>query len=118
MKERLATQEVVVRGAEADIHGARIAREVAVLAVAEYREGIFLDEFASVEGEIKLAESDLARAEDRLEWTRQMFLKGYASMAEKVTEELMLKKARFGLEQAQSKRRFCSISPRPGRSSL
>ena len=54
-------------------------------------------------GEIKLAESNLARAEDRLDWTTRMFVKGYASKAEEVTEELILKKARFALEQAQSK---------------
>ncbi len=42
LKERLATQELVVRGAEADVHGARIAREVAALAVTEYKEGTFV----------------------------------------------------------------------------
>jgi len=103
LKDRLATQDLGVRGAEADVHGTRIAREVAALAVTEYKEGLFAQEMAAVRGEIKLAESDLARSEDRLEWTTRMFQKGYSSMAEKVTEELTLKKARFALEQAQSK---------------
>jgi len=105
LQDRLATQEIVVRGAEADVHGARIAREVAVLAVIEYQEGIFMLDLATTEGEIKLAESELSRAEDRLDWTRRMFEKGYVSMAEKVTDELTLKKNRFALEQAQSKRK-------------
>ena len=34
-----------------------------------------------------------------------MFEKGYVSMATKVSEELTLKKARFALEQAQSKKK-------------
>src|SRR5260370_41179860 len=34
-----------------------------------------------------------------------MFVKGYVSMAAKVSEELNLKKAKFTLEQAQSKRK-------------
>jgi RND family efflux transporter MFP subunit len=77
---------------------------VAEIAVVEYKEGIFVQDFATVEGEIKLSESDLARSEDRLEWARRMFDKGYVSMAQKVSEELTLKKAQFALEQAQSKR--------------
>jgi multidrug resistance efflux pump len=103
LKERLATQEIVVRGAEADVHGARIAREVAALAVTEYKEGTFFQEHATANGEIKLAESNLARAEDRLDWTRRMYEKGYASKAEAVSEELTLMKERFALEQAATK---------------
>ena len=39
-----------------------------------------------------------------MDWTQRMYVKGYASMAEKVSEELALKHARFALEQAQSQR--------------
>jgi multidrug resistance efflux pump len=105
LKERLATQEIVIRGAEADVHGARIAREVAALAVTEYTEGTFVQEEAAVLGEIKMAESELARAEDRVDWTRRMYEKGYASKAEAVSENLALMKARFALEQAEIKRK-------------
>jgi multidrug resistance efflux pump len=103
LKERLATQELIVRGAEAGVHGTRIAREVAALAVTEYKEGIFVQERAAVAGEIKLAESNLARAEDRLDWMTRMYEKGYVSKAEEVSEVLALKKARFALEQTESK---------------
>jgi HlyD family secretion protein len=98
-----ATQDLVVRGAEADVHGTRIAREVAALAVTEYKEGLFAQEMATVQGEIKVAESDLSRAEDRLDWATRMFAKGYSSKAEQVTEVLTMKKTRFALEQAESK---------------
>jgi HlyD family secretion protein len=103
LKDRLSAQVIVVRGAEADFQGARIAREVAELAAIEYTEGTFVQEQAAAAGEIKLAEANLARAEDRLDWTRRMYEKGYTSLAEKVAEELTLKKARFTLEQTQSK---------------
>jgi multidrug resistance efflux pump len=105
LRDRLATQEIIMRAAEADLHGARIAREIAVMAVTEYKEGTFLEELAKTEGQISLAESDLARAEDRLEWTRRMFEKGYTSLAEKVADELALKKSRFALEHAHSKKK-------------
>ena len=62
---------------------ARLTRELAEIAVEEYEEVIYPRDLATVEGEIKLAESDLARS--------------------KASEELKREKARFALEQAQSK---------------
>ena len=104
LRGRLAAQEIAVRGAEADVHGNRIAHEVAVMAVNEYKEAAFRLELAGTEGEIKLAESELSSAEDQLDWARRMFEKGYVSMGEKVSHELALKRARFALEAAQSKK--------------
>ena len=53
-------------------------------------EGIYKQDMQTVEGEIKLAESDLKRAEDRLEWSKRMFEKGYVSKAQKIADELAL----------------------------
>jgi HlyD family secretion protein len=105
LRNQLATQEIVVRGAEADVHAARIAREVAVMALIEYKEGTFRQEFAAIEGEIKLTEYQLSRAEDSLDWSRRMFEKGYVSASERVSAELALKHARFALEKGQSGKR-------------
>src|SRR5271157_4011375 len=58
---------------------------------------------ATCEGEIKLAQSDLARSADRVDWAVRMYEKGYVSKAAKVSEELNFQKANFALEQAQSK---------------
>ena len=40
-----------------------------------------------------------------MEWSRRMFVKGYVSMAEKVSGDLALKHARFALEEAQSQKK-------------
>ncbi len=104
VRDRLAAQEIVMRAAEADVHATRIAREVAVMAVNEYNEAAFRLELVGAEVEIKLAESELSSAEDQLGWARRMFEKGYVSMTEKVSNELALKRARFALEAAQSKK--------------
>jgi HlyD family secretion protein len=106
IRDRIAAQEIVMRGAEADVHATRIAREVAVMAVNEYKEGTFMQEFAATESGIKLTEAELARAEDNLDWVRRMFEKGYTTMAEKVTAELVLKHARFALELGQTKKKI------------
>ena len=105
LKDQLVNQKITTKSAEANYENAKLTREVAEIAVVEYEEGIFKQDLATVEGEIKLAESDLSRSEDRLDWARRMFDKGYVSMATKVSEELTLKKARFALEQAQSKKK-------------
>ncbi|MGO9469438.1 MAG: hypothetical protein ACLQIB_17825 [Isosphaeraceae bacterium] len=91
--------------AEADYHTARLARALAEIAVEEYEQIAFEQDRAEVDGEVLLAKSDLSRAEDRVEWARRMFDKGFVNIAQKASEELALKKARFGLEQAQSKRK-------------
>jgi beta-lactamase regulating signal transducer with metallopeptidase domain len=104
-RARWRAQRVVRLKAEAEYRNASLNREVAEIAVIEYEEGIFKQDLATVVGEIKLAESDLKRFEDRLEWVRRMFSKGYVPKAGVISEEQTLRKARFALEQAQSKKK-------------
>ena len=81
LSDQLVNQKITTKSAEANHENAKLTREVAEIAVVEYEEGIFKQDFATVEGEIKLAESDLSRSEDRLDWARRMFDKGYVSKA-------------------------------------
>jgi multidrug resistance efflux pump len=105
LQDRLASDQVALQGTEAEVRGASLAREVAVMALNEYKEGLFIRDLVTAEADIKLAESNLAHAEDSLDWTRRMFDKGYVSMATKASEELTFKKARFAIEEAQNKRK-------------
>jgi multidrug efflux pump subunit AcrA (membrane-fusion protein) len=105
LRDQLVNQQITTKSASANFENAKLTREVAEIAVVEYEEGIYVQDLQTVEGEIKLAESDLSRSEDRVDWARRMYDKGYVSMAQKVSEELALKKARFTLEQSQSKRK-------------
>ena len=105
LKDQLVNQQITTKSAAANHENAKLTREVAEIAVVEYVEGIFKQDLATVEGEIKLNESDLSRAEDRLDWARRMYEKGYVSLATRTSEELTLKKAKFALEQAQSKKK-------------
>src|SRR5262249_20279073 len=83
---------------------ARLNRELAEIGVEEYREETYTPDLAALEGEFQVAESDLVRAEDRLDWARRMFDKKYVSQAQLVTEELNFKKAQFALEKIRSRR--------------
>jgi HlyD family secretion protein len=113
LNDQLVNQQITTKSAAANYENARLTREVAEIAVKEYVEGIYLQDLQTAEGEIKLAESDLSRSEDRLDWARRMYDKGYVSLATKNSEELTLKKARFSLEQAQSKRKVLTEYTRP-----
>ena len=102
---RLRAQQLTIRRAKALYEIARSTRTLAEIALEEYVDVNFPRDLATAQGEITLAESDLKRAEDRLDWARRMFDKGYVSQAQKVSEELSLQKAVFALEQATNKRR-------------
>jgi HlyD family secretion protein len=104
-RAKLRARQLAARKAKATYEIARLTRELAEIAVEEYRDLTYPKDLATVEGEIKLAESDLTRGKDRLEWAKRMHEKGYVSRAQKVSEELTFKKAQFTLEQAQSKRK-------------
>jgi hypothetical protein len=104
-RARWRAQQIATRRAEAEYHTARLAREIAEIMHLEYEEGIASQDIATADGEIKLAESDLRRADDRLRWATRMFDKGFVTIAQKASEELGLKKAVFAVEQAQAKRK-------------
>lgn len=104
LRDRLRTQEIVAMGAEAAYQNARLSREVAEIALTEYLEGVFKQELETISGEVALAMSDLKRAEDRVDWSKRMFARGFLSEAQLVADKLELQRATFAVEQAQTKK--------------
>jgi hypothetical protein len=104
-KTSLFKQKRATIQAEADYHSAKLARALAEIALEEYEEGTFTQDLTTIDGEIALAESDLIRAEDRTEWAKRMFEKGFVSLATKNAEDLGRRKAKFTLEQAQTRKK-------------
>lgn len=103
LKDQLTNQVITTKGAEASYQNAKLTREVAQIGVKEYLEGIYKQEEETAKGEIALAQSDLKRAEDRVDWCKKMFSKGYISEGQYISEKLALQRATFSLEQAQTK---------------
>ena len=54
-RDQLANQKIATQGAEASYQNAKLTREVAEIAVKEYVEGIYIQDKATILGEIKLA---------------------------------------------------------------
>ncbi len=116
----IASQTFTVESAKAKLRYARLMREVAEIALREYRDGVLKQEKESAEAELKLAQDDLARAQPQIEQARERLAKikqasgGSTSDLVNVwnhefreySAELEVKKAGFAIEQAQSKLRL------------
>jgi hypothetical protein len=110
-------QSITVESAKANLGNATLTREVAEIAVTEYEVGIARQDEATIEGELKLAESELTRATNAVEVTKERLTKikqaskGTAadvaveySYEDNVAEaERRQPKAKLAVEQAQSK---------------
>ena len=98
-------QRITTKSAEANFQNAKLTREVAEIAVSEYKEGVYVQDLQTVEGEIKLAESDLIAIRGPPRVGQADVREGLRLDGPKVSEELNFKKAQFTLEQAQSKKK-------------
>ena len=97
-------QQLATRKAWTVYQIARLTRQLAEIAVDEYDEVNYPGDLAKAEGEIRLAEAGLRRAEDQFQWATRMFDKGYVSAAGKVQAEAEVRKARFDLQAHVKKR--------------
>jgi len=109
--KELIAQRFAVRKAEARYEIARQNRILAEIDLEEFgitQEKHGFDNFdknkVAIEGEIKLAESDLAQAKDEAELAKRLFEKKYISRQERLSADLKVQIAQFTLEQAVSKR--------------
>jgi HlyD family secretion protein len=105
LRDNYKNQQITTKQAEAAYAQAMLTREVAEVAVKEYREGTYKQQLETVNGDIALAEAEVSRAQDRLIWTSQMVDKKYISPAQKQSETLALNKAKFTLEQTQTSKK-------------
>jgi HlyD family secretion protein len=124
LKDSLINQQIATESAKANYLNAKLAREVAEIALIEYTEGIYHQHLATVVGEIRLAESAIQKAESRLERTRRarqrfndtLVPKGDAKTVAEILADLdlddriddteqTLSHARMTREQAENKRK-------------
>ena len=71
----LGAQEIAVVTAKADYEHAKVASELAEMAVKEYEQGIFLQDEGMIQGEIKFAESESTRAKAQVEVMKERLVK-------------------------------------------
>ena len=74
-RDSLTKAQINTRKADSDFKNAVLGREIAEIGIVEYREGIAKQEQATIEGEVKLAESELLRAQDRIVFSKSRLAK-------------------------------------------
>jgi hypothetical protein len=66
LDDQIEIQKTKIESANATLGSARLAREIAEIAVDEYEQGILVHEKAALEAEIKIAQDDLKAARERI----------------------------------------------------
>ena len=101
-EEMLRQQTIVVEQAKASHLQATLDVEIAKIALKEYLEGTVNETVQSMEANLSLAKSNLTQAGQRLEWTRKMNKKGYASVAQVETDKQNLMTTELALQQQET----------------
>ncbi len=102
LRDNLVNQEITTRRAKADLDNAEKTKIVAEISVNEYLLGTFPQEEQTIQGNMKLAESDLTRAKDRLEWSEAMFKNQYVSASSVLADKMTKQKAEISLANSKT----------------
>ncbi|MBX6312517.1 MAG: efflux RND transporter periplasmic adaptor subunit [Isosphaeraceae bacterium] len=100
-EEAVRQQRIKVEAARADRLKAELDLKAAQLALDEYRDGLLVQLRQDYQGRLALAESDLRRQIDRLEWAQRMATRGYIALGQVITETQNLKRLQLSLEQTR-----------------
>lgn len=86
-----------------DIAAAKLKWDLAELDLKKYKEGDYVQETNTIQGEIELAKEDHNRAQDKYAFTQRLIKKGYAKQSEVEADRVAVAKARINLEVANEK---------------
>lgn len=102
-KEYLSIQKSV---AESNIKDAELKVEFAQTDLQKYKEGDWPQLKKNSETAIKIAEIELERANDRMDWTTKLQKKGYASRSELEADSLTVEKSKIGVDKSKEELRL------------
>ena len=102
-KENLSIQKSLI---ESQIKDAELRVEFALSDLEKYKEGDAPLLKKNAEANITIIEEELQRTQDRLDWTKELNKKGYASKSELEGDTLALKRGQLDLGQAQESLRL------------
>jgi HlyD family secretion protein len=88
---------------DSDIAAAKLKLELAKLDLKAYEEGDYTQQTDTIKGEIKLADEDLKRANDKYAFTQRLIKKGYAKQSEVEADRVAVAKAEINLQVAEKK---------------
>jgi len=97
-KENLSIQQSLV---ESQVKEAELRVEFAKSDLDKYIEGDAPQQINTATNTIIIRKEQLQRAQDKLDWTQQLFKKGYASKSELEADGLSLMQAKISLDQGE-----------------
>jgi RND family efflux transporter MFP subunit len=71
LRDEMVNQRITTQSAEAVYENAKLTREVAEIAVGEYEKGIYVSDKATIQGEIRLAQSAFMKANAKVDRARK-----------------------------------------------
>ena len=95
-------QAVVENQARSDVDKAKLAYDFAQQDLEKYTKGEYPNQLKEAEAGITLAEEDVTRANEKLEWSRKLYTEKYISQTELQADELAQKKKVLDLELARN----------------
>lgn len=98
--------EVIKNQALSDVNEAELNLLFAQQDLKKYEEGEYPIAVASAQSDIQLAQEELARAEQTLEWSKKLYAEKYISQTELQADQLAASRARVRLEVAQNNLRL------------
>lgn len=126
LKEKIANQEVSVQNAEgsyskakedleiqkltmdAAVKDALLKVEFAISDLEKYKEGDWPQQRRAIEARITIAQEETQRAQDRLNWTKTLEAKGYATKDELKADLLTVKRQEITIAQADEELRLAT----------
>ena len=98
-----ATSQVVIQESlnKSEVEAAELAVELAKIDLEKYRDGDYPQAEKEALNKILIAEEELARAEDKHNWSKKLVAKGYISRLEEQSDALQVKQKEVQHEQAK-----------------
>ena len=103
LKEERTLQQITVAQVEALVVEALNLYETAQIAKKEYLDGTFVQERQTIESEVFVAEENLNRAKEYLEYSKKLAAKGYVNQLQLEADQFAVEKSEKELEAAQTK---------------
>lgn len=100
-EEMVIQQQIELEEDLALFESARLTLETLKIQLAEYRDGLFLQQQEQLRGQIALAEADVQRQRDRLSWSEQMAKIGYMTQSQLGSEQNMMLQTEIALNKAK-----------------
>jgi RNA polymerase sigma factor (sigma-70 family) len=97
LRDRLINQQITTKSAEANFQNAKLARESAEFSLQSYVDDLFPRERREAEGDLKIAQAELALAEEQRDAKK---LGGGANPLEVKLSELAIARGKLALEKA------------------